>query len=321
MSLLGALLASLLVHQEALEPVPEAPPVVVLKDAPPIGDAEPVDEEAAIASDWVEARPALWKMEDDDTTIYLFGTVHLLPYKIDFFSEELMDAMNASDQLVTETQRSWTMSAWMGSMAKAAFDPGQPPIKQRIDIEHHELLGRAIEESGLPESFFDKIRTWAAAGFVDSLVEEEALETAITSAEEELETYFRVTEKSHDWLESWREQVELFSKIDEPTSVIMLENALRDYDLGAQRYEPLVKRWSDGDVEGLTAMVKNGDLIPLGLRETLLYQRNRNWVEWINARMDEPGTVFLAVGAGHMVGEKSVIDYLEKAGWEITRVQ
>jgi uncharacterized protein YbaP (TraB family) len=55
--------------------------------------------------------------------------------------------------------------------------------------------------------------------------------------------------------------------------------------------------------------------------EALLYSRNANWAEWIDTRLDEPGTVFIAVGAGHLAGAKSVQDYLAQKGITVARVK
>jgi hypothetical protein len=53
----------------------------------------------------------------------------------------------------------------------------------------------------------------------------------------------------------------------------------------------------------------------------LLTRRNARWAEWIDARLDRPGTVFLAVGAGHLAGRDSVQAMLEKRGIKAKRVQ
>ena len=57
------------------------------------------------------------------------------------------------------------------------------------------------------------------------------------------------------------------------------------------------------------------------LRQVLMAQRNARWAEWIEKRMDQPGTVFIAVGAGHLAGKDSVETMLEAKGLEVDRVQ
>ena len=64
------------------------------------------------------------------------------------------------------------------------------------------------------------------------------------------------------------------------------------------------------------------DLTDEKLAEALLYSRNATWADWIEDRLETtPGTVFIAVGAGHLAGEKSVQDYLGQRGIQSERVQ
>jgi uncharacterized protein YbaP (TraB family) len=57
------------------------------------------------------------------------------------------------------------------------------------------------------------------------------------------------------------------------------------------------------------------------LYELLLAGRNRSWAEWIETRLKSPGTVFVAVGAGHLAGKNSVQDYLAKDGIKTSRIE
>src|SRR3546814_19384657 len=57
------------------------------------------------------------------------------------------------------------------------------------------------------------------------------------------------------------------------------------------------------------------------LAKTLLWDRNARWADQLKARMDQPGTVFVAVGAGHLAGERSVQDYLKERGLTVKRVE
>jgi uncharacterized protein YbaP (TraB family) len=43
-------------------------------------------------------------------------------------------------------------------------------------------------------------------------------------------------------------------------------------------------------------------------------ERNERWADWIRARMQTPGTVFVAVGAGHLAGKDSLLVRLAERG-------
>jgi uncharacterized protein YbaP (TraB family) len=52
----------------------------------------------------------------------------------------------------------------------------------------------------------------------------------------------------------------------------------------------------------------------------LLVDRNVNWAEWIDTRLDKPGVVFMGVGAGHLGGSDSVQAILAKRGIKSARI-
>jgi uncharacterized protein YbaP (TraB family) len=52
----------------------------------------------------------------------------------------------------------------------------------------------------------------------------------------------------------------------------------------------------------------------------LLYNRNRNWVQKLKTIMSEK-SVTIAVGAGHLAGEKGVIKLLRKEGYTVKPVK
>jgi uncharacterized protein YbaP (TraB family) len=84
--------------------------------------------------------------------------------------------------------------------------------------------------------------------------------------------------------------------------------------------DAMVSEWKRGNPEKLAELVNEQEDDP-ALMEALLVNRNRIWADWIKARMDRPGTVFIAVGAGHLAGRQSVQDFLAAKGFTITRVQ
>jgi uncharacterized protein len=57
------------------------------------------------------------------------------------------------------------------------------------------------------------------------------------------------------------------------------------------------------------------------LAEVLLHRRNNTWAGWVSERMKKPGTVFVAVGAGHLAGNRSVDRLVALRGFKVVRVQ
>ncbi len=82
----------------------------------------------------------------------------------------------------------------------------------------------------------------------------------------------------------------------------------------------MVARWAAGDREGLGVLL-NEDMAELPeIGRVLLTERNARWAGWIEERMAQPGTVFVAVGAGHLAGGDSVQAFLAKRHLTAARV-
>jgi uncharacterized protein YbaP (TraB family) len=109
-------------------------------------------------------RPALWEVSDADTTIYLFGTIHLLPEHYHWRTAQFDQVVKVSRELVVETIVDDKNPAQLvAAMQKLAFSPALPPIAERVPPAQRPALDEAIAKSGLPAIAYDKMETWAAA--------------------------------------------------------------------------------------------------------------------------------------------------------------
>ncbi|MBN9001550.1 MAG: TraB/GumN family protein [Rhizobiales bacterium] len=96
---------------------------------------------------------------------------------------------------------------------------------------------------------------------------------------------------------------------------------LKDLDKLGPQLDTMVGQWGAGDPAALAETMNEGLAETPDVAKTLLWDRNARWAEHIEARMAQPGTVFVAVGAGHLAGAKSVQDYLKERGLKVTRIQ
>src|SRR4051794_21545566 len=107
------------------------------------------------------AKPALWEVSDPDTTIYLFGTIHLLPAQYQWRSAKLDQAMAASQELVVETLVD--QQKFMAAMAGLGFNtPNLPPLADRVPPAKRAALAALVHKMGHPPQAFDRMETWAA---------------------------------------------------------------------------------------------------------------------------------------------------------------
>ena len=268
------------------------------------------------------ASPALWKVADADTTIYLFGTIHLLPPGTKWRSPAFDKAAAGSDTLVVETDIDETNpSATVGELFKLAISPGLPPLAERVKPEKRAALATAIAKSGIPAPAFDKMETWAAAFLLlAGQFKDLGLESG-SGVESILKKQFVAGGKPIGQLETNAEQLGFFDKLSEGAQRDFLDGVLDESADVKEQFGGMLDAWSKGNIAGI-AKSFNADMGEAPeLLDALIARRNANWANWVKSRLDQPGTVMMAVGAGHLAGDKSVVNLLQKQGLKVTRVQ
>ncbi|MFL6841709.1 MAG: TraB/GumN family protein, partial [Sphingomicrobium sp.] len=268
------------------------------------------------------ARPALWSVSDADTTVYLFGTIHLLPEKVNWRTEKFDAAVSGSHELVVETIIDDKNPAQLMSvLAKLAITPGLPPIAERVPPEKRAALAEAIKKSAIPPAAFDRMETWAAAFMLLGNQFKDAGLKGGEGVEAVLRSSFMGQGKPIGELETNAEQLGFFDALPENAQRQLLEGAIESPGDTKKEFGKMLDSWTKGDVAAI-ARVFNHDLAGSPeLMDALIKRRNANWSKWIEQRMTKPGAVMIAVGAGHLAGPGSVVDLLQRDGFKVHRVQ
>jgi uncharacterized protein YbaP (TraB family) len=267
------------------------------------------------------AKPAMWKLADADTTIYLFGSFHLLPNGEQWRTPAFETALAGSDTLVLEVANLDDPSALVASLMKVAFSPNLPPLAERVPAEKRDALKAMIAESGLPEAALDKMETWAAALLLTGVTYKRLGLDPNAGVEHSLIEPWRKSGKPIEGLETIDQQLGYFDHLSEDGQRKFLVGLLDSPEKGRTEFAGMLKAWESGDVAGIARTFDDETQMSAELRRTLMAERNARWSEWLKARLDKPGTVFVAVGAGHLAGNDSVIRLLADKGLKATRLQ
>ena len=84
--------------------------------------------------------------------------------------------------------------------------------------------------------------------------------------------------------------------------------------------EQLQSAWNRGDIESFTPMLQQMEARSPETYKVLFNDRNGRWAQWIARRLQQPGVVFVAVGAGHLAGKDSVQHKLGQYGIRTARI-
>ncbi len=279
--------------------------------------AEPA---AKAAPATVDADPALWVVKDEDTTIYLFGTVHVLKPGLSWFDEGVKRAFDKSDQLMLEIVAPEDQAEMAKMLMPLAIDANGTTLSSRLDPEQLKDYQAAMTGLGIPPATFDKFEPWFVGMTLSVLPLTKLGYDPEQGVEKQLTAHAKTVGKPIAGLETVEQQLGFFDDLPEEQQLAFLNAVVDDIDTLGSTLDKMVVQWSKADVDGLAASMNESLKATPKLADILLYNRNANWAEQLDARMDQPGTVFVAVGAGHLAGEKSVQDYLEERGLTAERV-
>lgn len=261
--------------------------------------------------------PALWQVSDKDTTIYLFGTVHALPKDKNWFDSRIQRAFDASTELVTEVDISDVGSSTQALQAQGMLPEGQSlrDMMTPMDREEYEM---ALVSLGIPVETLDRYEPWLAAMTLSLLPLLRAGYDTQSGVEMALGEKAGA-DKKRGALETIEQQIELFDGMPVDAQLSFLDQTVEQIPKASNTLDAMVAEWIEGDASEL-ARLMNSELTDPVLRDRLLIQRNANWADWIKRRLDTPGTVFIAVGAGHLAGKGSVQDQLRQRHVKVKRV-
>lgn len=266
--------------------------------------------------------PALWQVADDDTKVYLFGTIHMLPANHSWRTPAFDQAVAGSSELVVETiLDEANPQALAAQLARLGIAQGLPPIAQRVAPEKRPLLETAITKTGIPRMAFDQMETWAAAFMLLGTQFKDLGLSGSAGVESVLRQNFRQAGKPIGQLETNLEQLSLFDTLPESAQRALLEGSIEAPAEMRTEFNAMLAAWSRGDVATI-GRTFNEDLAGSPeLQAALIRRRNHNWTDWVRRRMAAPGTLMVAVGAGHLAGPESVVELLQGHGYRVTRVQ
>ena len=201
------------------------------------------------------------------------------------------------------------------------FSPGLPPLSERVPADLRPKLEAAIAESKIPAAVFNQMETWLAAiTFIQLRLQQIGMDGK-HGVEEVLKQQFTAGSKPIGQLETNAEQLGYFDTLPADAQVELLRGAVDDKEAFRAELDAMLTAWARGDVGGI-AKSFDANLVDVpALREALISRRNASWSNWIERRMGQPGTVFVAVGAGHLAGPDSVQQYLQGRGYKVRRVQ
>lgn len=239
------------------------------------------------------ASPALFVVRDADTTVYLFGTFHALDGRSDWFNDEVRSAFESSNELILET---------------IIPDGPLPSAQARRPFGAPQVASSA--------SFLATTKMAINAGKTQGMQVDNGADMVLRHTAE-------IEGKPVEGLETIESQLAMFSRMAAiapsappaapgPAGAPMASLARSMAEMQAA--------WKRGDQTVFVNMLAQLDRASPAAYKMLFTDRNGRWADWVAARLQTPGTVFVAVGAGHLAGKDSLLVKLGQRGIPSRRV-
>lgn len=260
------------------------------------------------------AEPPIWIIRDADSSIVIFGSVHVLPSQLDWRPTRLDQALATADDIWFETpvDADSEAAAARASQANAYLPEGQN-LSGLLSAPGRARLERVCAGLGIPLARIDRLRPWYADVMLGVIAL--AKQGALVSTGVEQTLALAAPTAARRAFETPGEQIAFFAGAPLADQIASLEDTLRQLEEDPGFYDRLILAWTRGDTRtietmGLTPMKATS----LYLYDTLIVQRNRRWAKTIAERLAGSGETVIIVGVGHLVGPDSVPALLRARG-------
>lgn len=267
------------------------------------------------------AAPALWKIQDADSTIYLFGSIHVLKPDVAWRSPAIDRALKTSGDLTLEIVGADDPAVMQPLVLKYGLDPNAP-LSGKIDAAAFRKASAMAQAGGVPPQLLNAMRPWLAAVQLSLIPVIKAGYDPKSGVEQILAAEVKADGKPTSAFETPEQQIRFFADLPAKTEAQFLNATLDDANEGVSKIDKMVAAWAAGDTAALeTEFVSEMRGRYPELYELLIVKRNEDWAGQLKTKLAGKGVSFVAVGSGHLVGPDSVQAQLAKLGIKTDRVE
>jgi uncharacterized protein YbaP (TraB family) len=264
----------------------------------------------------------LWRISGKNLSkpSYLFGTIHLLCADDVEVSPNLKMAISETDKVYLELDMD-NLFEMMQAVQK---------MKMRNDTTLSDLLSKTDYEKvkaffskqamPIPFSILETYKPMLAASMV--MQTSSQCEHAI-SMEQLIMLEAKKEGKEIKGMETMAYQLSIFDSIPYEVQAKQLVSFITDDKIdekAGKDYDEMAQAYRNQELSKLEALINKEEFGIGNFTDLLLYNRNANWVKTMQTIFDSRSVV-VAVGAGHLPGDKGVINLLRKAGYTVEPIE
>lgn len=252
------------------------------------------------------AEPALWRVQGPHATVYLFGTIHVLKPNLGWESPKIAAALKASGALWLEVNNAEDSAVMQPLVMKYGLDPAHP-LSTKLDAASKAKFASLLTPLGVTPAQFEPLRPWMAGAAITVLPLAKAGYDPKSGAEHVVTEEMKNANKPVLGFETAEEQVRYLADTPPDLELAFFKSSLDEAEKAVPMVDDMVSSWMAGDESKLEDILNTDikDGYP-DLYQRLIVDRNRRFADQIAKLAEGEGTVFVAIGAAHLVGADSV---------------
>ncbi|MCZ4279807.1 TraB/GumN family protein [Kiloniella laminariae] len=262
--------------------------------------------------------PALWKVSDADSEIWIFGTIHVLPPEVKWRSPVVQQAFAAADSLYIEAPvGDATPENMQPLIQRYGINHSGRPFADDLSPEARSRYQQVLQFLKLPPETMDNFapfRPWLAGITLVGIQMQQRGYDPEAGVDRILLAEAKSRGLQLGYFESLEQQLALFGDIPPDEELAMFEELLGQILEEPTLVEDMIAAWKAGDIATLSQLLNDSFGEDERTKTALLYDRNKDWAGQISQILAGSGKTFIAVGAGHLGGERSLQWYLGELG-------
>jgi len=267
--------------------------------------------------------PALFVVRDADSTMYLYGTVHVRPTGAAWGDDDVREALAESEEIWTELLMTPETEAETQRLAlQMGAAPAGQPLSSWLTADDNARLAALSARIGIPAGALEPYRPWMAALTLTLIPIMQAGFDPASGVDRQIDAYGDANGKTMRFFETVEQQLGFFVNLPEEAQRQFIREAITEAERGPGLITELTRAWDQGDIATLERVVIDDSRAQYpDVYQALFVDRNNAWMEVLTREMAGSGVDFVAVGAGHLIGEDGLVAQFRARGFTVERVE
>lgn len=266
---------------------------------------------------------SIWQVTaPDGDTLFIGGTVHVLPASELPLPQQFNNIYANSDELIFESDMAFMESAQFQQliMQDMVFHDGRTFIDV-LKADTVELVNSYLQQRSIPVENFLPMKP-SLLGFTITFIELQLLGLTQDGVDKIFFDKATQDNKNIAWLESPQEQLDMMNSMAQGQEDVFVSYSVTETATAKPVLDGMLSAWRSGDMKTM-ADVGIADMPTEFPRiyDLLLKNRNQRWIPQIETMFADDNTEFVLVGVLHLAGEHSVLAILESKGYKVTQLQ